>query len=99
MGLWTMYRLRMRRRGFLLRAALRGRELTARRNRTGEIKPRDILLFCTLRNERIRLPWFLKYYRDLGVQHFLFVDNGSADGSAEYLADQPDVSLWHTDAS
>jgi hypothetical protein len=52
-----------------------------------------------LRNERVRLPWFLKYYRDLGVAHFLIVDNGSSDGSAEYLAAQGDVSLWRTEAS
>ena len=58
-----------------------------------------VLLFCTLRNERIRLPWFLQYYRDLGIGHFFFVDNDSDDGSREYLAAQPDVSLWTTDSS
>ncbi len=57
------------------------------------------LLLCTLRNERVRLPWFLKYYRDMGIGHFLFVDNGSDDGSREYLADQPDCSVWGTQAS
>ena len=49
---------------------------------TGRIKPADILLVCTFRNEQIRLPYFLKYYRDLGVAHFLFIDNGSEDGAA-----------------
>ena len=53
----------------------------------------------TLRNERIRLPYFLKYYRDLGVRHFLFVDNASNDGTRDYLVEQPDVSLWSTSAS
>lgn len=47
----------------------------------------------------IRLPYFLDYYRRLGVDHFLFVDNGSDDGTAEYLAAQPDVSLWTTSHS
>lgn len=69
------------------------------KNRTDKIKPKDILLFVTLRNERVRLPYFLKYYRDLGVNHFVIVDNGSDDGSADYLVDQPDVSLWRADAS
>ena len=55
-----------------------------------------MLLFCTARNERVRLPYFLEYYRDLGVQHFLFVDNDSDDGTAAYLADQPDCSVWHS---
>lgn len=56
-------------------------------------------MFATLRNERIRLPYFLAYYRALGIGHFLIVDNGSDDGSAEYLAGQSDVSLWSTEAS
>ncbi len=57
------------------------------------------MALSTLRNERVRLPFFMRYYRDLGVNHFLMVDNGSDDGSAEYLAAQPDVSLWRTEAS
>jgi hypothetical protein len=32
----------------------------------------------------------------MGVNHLLIVDNDSDDGSREYLAQQPDVSLWHT---
>ena len=43
-----------------------------------------------------RIPFFLTYYRKLGVTHFLIVDNDSTDGTGEYLADQPDVSLWRT---
>ncbi|MBZ8117803.1 glycosyltransferase family 2 protein [Roseovarius sp. LXJ103] len=68
-------------------------------DRTAAIKPGDVLLFSTLRDEHIRLPYFLKYYREMGVDHFLIVDNDSTDGSGDYLADQPDVSLWHTRAS
>ncbi|MEM8788238.1 MAG: glycosyltransferase family 2 protein [Pseudomonadota bacterium] len=74
-------------------------ELRAVANRGASIQRNDILLFCTLRNEKVRLPYFLDYYRRLGVRHFLFVDNGSTDGSAACLADQPDVSLWTTEAS
>lgn len=44
----------------------------------------------------LRLPHFLDHYRKLGVGHFFFVDNASNDGTTEYLADQPDVSLWLT---
>jgi hypothetical protein len=68
-------------------------------DRTMQIEPNDILLFSTLRNERARLPYFLKYYREMGVDHFLFVDNGSDDGSREYLSPQPDVTLFQTDSS
>ena len=63
-------------------------------------QPEDaIFAFTTLRNEKIRLPYFLTYYRNLGVNHFFMVDNGSTDGSLEYLRAQPDVSLWRTEAS
>ena len=47
-----------------------------------------------MRNEDVRLPYFLRYYRQLGVNHFFFVDNESDDGGSAYLVDQPDVSLW-----
>lgn len=67
--------------------------------RAEQIKPDDILAFSTLRNERVRLPFFLDYYRKQGVNHFLMVDNGSDDGSREYLEKQPDVSLWTTKQS
>ena len=68
-------------------------------NRTGKIKPGDILLFSTFRDEMVRLPYFIKYYRQLGVSHFLMVDNDSTDGGREFLADLPDVSLWSTTGS
>ncbi len=71
-------------------------ELTPVVSRVSAIRPSDILLFSTLRNERVRLPYFLKYYREMGINHFLIVDNGSDDGSREYLAPQDDVSLWTT---
>ncbi|MBK0325758.1 glycosyltransferase family 2 protein [Rhodobacteraceae bacterium F11138] len=91
--------MRIRRRRRMLRAVWKSRELQSVRNRTARIKPNDVLLFCTARNEQIRLPYFLNYYRDMGVDHFIFVDNASDDGTDIYLADQEDVSLWRTDGS
>lgn len=82
-----------------MRAIRKRRELEIVSSRVGAIRPGAILVCSTIRNERQRLRFFLRYYRRLGVDHFLFVDNGSTDGSAEYLADQGDVSLWRTDAS
>ncbi|TWI34348.1 glycosyltransferase family 2 protein [Paracoccus sulfuroxidans] len=66
---------------------------------TAQINHDDILVFMTMRNEKPRLAYFLDYYRKIGVRHFLVVDNGSEDGGAEYLAAQPDVSVWMTRAS
>ena len=91
--------MRLRRKWLLLRAVRKRMELTCVQDNTGAIAPDDILAFTTFRNEKLRLPYFLKYYRDRGVGHFLMVDNGSTDGAREYLAQQADVSLWHTGAS
>ncbi|MGB3407133.1 MAG: glycosyltransferase family 2 protein [Jannaschia sp.] len=97
--LWTAYALRWRRRRLLARSWRKARELRVRVDRTGTIGADDILAFVTLRNEGLRLPYFLEHHRALGVGHFLIVDNGSDDGSADWLAEQPDVSLWSTERS
>ncbi len=99
MSIWGSYRLRLKRQRWRLRAFRKRRELRVVADRTGGIGADDVLLFATLRNERIRLPYFLAYYRKLGISQFLIVDNGSDDGSREYLAEQPDVSLWTATAS
>jgi hypothetical protein len=99
LGIATTYRLRVQRQRWRYRAWRRSADLTAVRDRTGTIGGRDVLLFATLRNERQRLPYFMEYYRRLGIGHFLMVDNGSDDGSGDWLAAQPDVSLWATTAS
>ncbi len=93
---WENYRLRIRRKRFLLRAYRKAAQLTEDINRTGHIGPSDILCFATLRNEALRLPFFLDHHRKLGVNHFLIVDNGSDDGSLEILREAPDVSIWTT---
>ena len=95
----TRISLRARRQYYLVRGLSRGRRLSVVQDRTPRIGPTDILCFVTLRNERIRLSYFLDYYRRLGVAHFLVVDNASDDGSRDYLAGQPDVSLWTTTES
>lgn len=93
------YGLRLQRKRYLARAWRKGRALDCAVDRTWDIRPDDVLCFCTLRDERPRLPYFLNYYRERGVRHFLFVDNGSKDGGREYLIDQTDCSVWTTDAS
>lgn len=88
--------LRLARKRWRIRAMRKRGELRSITNRTQIMRPDDLLVFSTLRNERVRLPFFLRYYRDLGVNHFLIVDNDSDDGSREYLAEQTDVSVWIT---
>ncbi|TQS70502.1 glycosyltransferase family 2 protein [Rhodobacteraceae bacterium] len=91
--------MRLKRKRTLIRAFRKRRELKCLVNRTETIKKSDIIVCVCLRNERIRLPFFLRYYREMGAHHFLIIDNDSTDGSAEYLNEQPDVSLWHSKAS
>ena len=99
MGLWSKYKLRVERKRRRIRSLRKLRELHNVVDQTGDIKPTDILLFSTLRNEKPRLKYFLEYYRKLGVNHFFFVDNDSDDGGREYLESQPDASVWTTQAS
>lgn len=75
------------------------RQLLPVSDNTGRVRDGDVLVFSTFRNENPRLPYFLKYYRDMGVRHFFMVDNGSEDGGGNYLTEQEDVSLWYTDGS
>jgi hypothetical protein len=59
----------------------------------------EIRLFSKCRNERLRLPAFLRHYRRLGVRRFFFADNASTDGTVEYLREQPDVHVFGTPQS
>ena len=91
--------MRIRRKRRIVRAFRKSSELNVVQDHTDRIRSGDIILVSTMRNEQIRLPYFIGYYRDLGVDHFLFVDNDSSDGTLEYLSGQPDISVWHTRAS
>jgi hypothetical protein len=93
------WRMRWRRRRMLWRGFRARRDLTAVQDRTRAIRPGAILCAMTVRNEAVRLPFFLAHCRRLGVDHFLIVDNDSTDGTREMLAGQADVSLWTTRAS
>ncbi len=80
----------------MFRILRKRRQLRPVVDRTNSIHDKDILAFVTVRNEMERLPHFINYYRALGVDHFLFIDNDSDDGTQDYLQNQPDVSLWST---
>ena len=93
------YRLRLLRKKWQIRTIARRKDLTRVKLGENAKKPGGIFLFSTMRNEIERLPYFLEHYRALGVDQFFIVDNGSSDGTTELLKAQPDVSLWHTEAS
>lgn len=68
--------------------------LVAGADRLAQAHSTPVAVISVLRNEMFFLPQFLAHYRRLGVTAFLIGDNGSDDGSAEYLAAQPDVVLF-----
>jgi hypothetical protein len=54
------------------------------------------IAFVLVRNEMLRLPFLLKYYRDMGVRKFIVLDNDSNDESRDYLLAQDDVLFYET---
>ena len=63
------------------------------------IKESEIIAFSCVRNEILRLPYFLEYHRKLGVDRFIFIDNASTDGTKDYLLSQHDTNVFYTKAS
>lgn len=53
-----------------------------------------VIAFAVLRNENLRLPAFFNHYEKLGVAGYVIVDNGSTDGTREYLGSRDDVVLF-----
>jgi hypothetical protein len=76
-----------------------GRDLLLLNDNTGLLQPNALVAFVVCRNECFRLPFFLEYYRNYGIDHFCFVDNDSNDGTRTYLCAQPDCTLWTTTSS
>jgi hypothetical protein len=64
-----------------------------------EIAPGEVVVVSCMRDECERLPFFLEYYRNLGVTRFLMVDNDSKDDTRDFLSAQPDVEYFWTDSS
>ena len=93
------YELRAKRLLLLWRVFRKRKQLPMVKNRTAGVGANDILLFATLRNEQLRLPFFMAHYRRLGVQHFFLISNNSTDGTNDFLARQQDVSIWTTSHS
>lgn len=74
-------------------ARSRAISLVARRSKS---LPHAMVLTLT-RNEMFRISYFLDHYRKLGIERFAIVDNGSTDGTFEFLSKQDDVDLYLTD--
>ena len=51
------------------------------------------VLLCLCRNESLTLPALIEHHRRLGFSYFVFLDNGSDDGTQELLAASDGVTL------
>lgn len=52
------------------------------------------VVILVVRDEITHLPGFLRHHRAAGVRHFAVVDNGSTDGTVEYLLAQQDCDVF-----
>lgn len=48
------------------------------------------------KNELQRMQLFYKHYRNLGILQFIVLDNGSTDGTLEFLMQQQDTKIYQT---
>lgn len=53
----------------------------------------EVGLVCMVKDGGFYLDTLIKHHRRIGVRHFLFIDNGSVDGSMDHVAAQPDVTV------
>lgn len=58
-----------------------------------------VLLFSKMKNEMCLLPWFLNYYREIGVDWFFLVDDDSDDDTLKFLSTQHDVTTFSSSQS
>src|ERR1700733_10581920 len=58
-----------------------------------QLQPNDVVLVCLIKNGAFWLKTFIKHHTDLGIRHFVFVDNGSTDHTLEYLSSKDQVTV------
>ena len=53
--------------------------------RTLDTAPGDVILIAVVRDGSYYLDAFFRHYRAMGIRHFVFIDNGSTDGTIERI--------------
>ena len=59
----------------------------------------EIRLFAIARNESLRLPFFLKYYFEMGIDRIFLIDNNSTDNTREIAQLHQNVHVFKIDES
>lgn len=76
---------RKTRAGILTRAETFEKHRLKRRLRCNAGEEDDLVVVAMVRDEALRLEYFFKYYKELGVDRFFMLDHQSADRSAEMI--------------
>jgi hypothetical protein len=58
------------------------------------IKARDVLLLTCISEGLVWMPHFVRYYRELGVNHFLFIDNSPNEQFTAWANQFDDCTIW-----
>lgn len=53
-----------------------------------------VILICVVKNDLRKMKNLIIHHRKIGIKHFAILDNGSTDGTIEWLKNQKDVDLF-----
>jgi len=56
--------------------------------------PSEVRLFSVGKQEASKIPYFIEYHKNLGVDRIFYVDNNSDDNSIEILKQYDNVHIW-----
>ena len=62
--------------------------------RTYDCNKNDPIVILCVKNDLIRIKMLVSHYRKLGIERFAVLDNGSEDGTFEWLSEQEDVDVY-----
>lgn len=73
-------------------------KLNLKKDFNASVDDNSIILICVVRDEFLLLDYFIKHYIEIGITHFIFVDNDSTDGTLDYLVAREDIEcmVYHT---
>lgn len=60
--------------------------------------PCDPIVLTVVKDDLVRMKLFYQHYRKLGVNQFVVIDNGSTDGTLEWVSQQQDTRCYSVSA-
>ncbi|WP_347548513.1 glycosyltransferase family 2 protein [Pseudalkalibacillus hwajinpoensis] len=59
-----------------------------------ETNKKEVTLLCVVKNDLLKIRKLVEHHRKIGIKHFAILDNGSTDGTIDWLKVQEDVDLF-----